>query len=105
VKKPTAKKPSTAKLEDASDPKTEAPFWNRWTFHVLVGGVVAVALGAFAMVELRTVCPSGTAICVHGPGSTTLDGVGFRGFARDLGIDGGSLSVHQSENVGPTGKP
>jgi hypothetical protein len=38
VKKPTAKKPSTAKLEDASDPKPAAPFWNRWTFHVLVGG-------------------------------------------------------------------
>jgi hypothetical protein len=81
------------------------PFWNRWTFRALVGGLVVIAGGASAVVKLRITCPPGTAICVHGPGSTNLDGVGFSGFARDVGIDGGSLSVRQSENVGPAGKP
>jgi hypothetical protein len=106
AKKPIAKKPpSIAKLNAIPIPAPPAPFWNRWTFRLLIGGVVAITGGAFAMVNLRSTCPPGTAICVHGRGLTTVENGRVTGFPRALGIDGGSLSVHHSEIDGFAGKP
>jgi hypothetical protein len=104
VKKPTAKKP-IAKKSGALPGSTRplfllppAPFWNRWTFRVLVGGVVAVVIGAYTMVNLPAICPPGTVICHHGPGTVTLDHDLFANVGRVLGMEGeGNVSVSHTE--------
>jgi hypothetical protein len=50
--KPIAKKLSVAKLNATPIPAPPAPFWNRWTFRLLVGGVVALGTGAYSMVNV-----------------------------------------------------
>jgi hypothetical protein len=101
VKKPPAKKPITKKLPRIADnamplPPQPSRFWNRWTFRVLVVGVVAIVGGGYKVLSHQITCPPGTAICLHGPGLATFDHVWMRGFARDVGIEGGTMSANQS---------
>jgi hypothetical protein len=92
------KKRSVARLNATPIPAPPAPFWNRWTFRVLVGGVVAVVIGAYTMVNLPAICPPGTVICHHGPGTVTLDHDLFANVGRVLGMEGeGNVSVSHTE--------
>jgi hypothetical protein len=77
------------------------PFWNRWTFRILVGGAVTILGGALALAELPTLCPPGTAICYHGGGTVNIDHSFFRNMTRVLGMEGGSATMNNSEVVNP----
>jgi hypothetical protein len=75
-----------------------APFWNRWTFRLLVGGVVALGTGAYSMVNVPAICPPGTLICYHGHGPVKFNHDYFANVGRILGMDGGgSVSVSHTE--------
>ncbi len=107
MKKQIAKKPrSVVKLNAAPAPVPPPPFWNRWSFRVLVGGVVAIVTGAYAMVNIPAICPPGTVICHHGPGAVIIDHDFFADVGRVLGKDGeGSVSVSNTEVDGVPFKP
>jgi hypothetical protein len=99
AKKPIAKKPrSAAKLNATTVPAPPAPFWHRWPFRVLVGGAVAIATGAYSMVNIPAICPPGTLVCYHGHGPVRFDHDYFANVGRILGMDGGgSVSVSHTE--------
>jgi hypothetical protein len=99
AKKPIAKKPpSVAKLNATPISAPPSPFWNGWTFRLLVGGVVALGVGAYSMVNVPAICPPGTVICYHGHGQVKFDHDYFANVGRILGMDGeGSVSISHTE--------